>query len=78
MGHPYAGAGGTVVPEERKYYVLITGGRPVCNIVQEVPSAGSGTFFLFRQREGDDFVVRHFRSCEPAARADDRDVLPAV
>jgi hypothetical protein len=43
MGHPYAGVGDTVVPEERKYYVLITGGRPVCNIVQEVPAAGSGT-----------------------------------
>jgi hypothetical protein len=36
MGLPYAGAGGTVVPEERKYYLLITGRRPVCNIVQEV------------------------------------------
>jgi hypothetical protein len=42
------GAGGTAVPEERKHYPLITGRRPVCNIVQEVqPPARSRTSSYF-------------------------------
>jgi len=65
MGLPYAGAGGTVVPEERKYYLLITGRRPVCNIVQEVQPPGAAAPFPYFGRAK--AIISSFVTSDPVS-----------